>query len=278
MKKNEMMTTATANNAIALNNGALSETLNRLGYDVVSANVDENGNYIATRSETVDGIEQNVQYSVSTSEEKRCIDTMHTFANVHTLEKPMQCVTLAHWYSLNTWKEQGFKKFSDYVIMYGAQLDEVTIRKYTNIGLCFFKDSEVLEFVDSRLNGVNMSNLDIIISTFKAYAESKAIDKDGMDYRDYVSSFLDEYCTDNENGKARLHYRMKDQKALREECRVIAGKASKQDKKTKPEDSTKPEDLTATEALLLALTNYRTTEDRKQELDATIDKLIEQLS
>ena len=278
MKKTEIATAA-ANNAIALNNGALSETLSRLGYEVVQANVDENGNYCASRTETVDGVEQSVSYAVTTSDEKRCIDTMHTFANVHTLEKPMQCVTLAHWYSLNTWKEQGFKKFSDYVIMYGAQLDEVTIRKYTNIGLCFFKDSEVLEFVDSRLNGVNMSNLDIIISTFKAYAESKAIDKDGMDYRDYVPAFLDEYCTDTEEQKARLHYRMKDQKALREECRVIAGKASKADnKKTKPEDNTKPEDLTPVEALLLALTNYRTSEDRKQELDTTIDKLIEQLS
>ena len=277
MKKNEI-TTATANNAISLNNGALSETLNRLGYDVVSANVDENGNYCASRKETVDGVEQNVQYAITTSEEKALVDIMHTFANVHTLEKPMQCVTLAHWYSLGTWKEQGFKKFSDYAIMYGAQLDEVTIRKYTNIGLCFFKDSEVLEFVDSRLNGVNMSNLDIIISTFKAYAESKAIDKDGMDYRDYVTSFLDEYCTDTAESKARLHYRMKDQKALREECRVIAGKASKADnKKSKPEDNSKPEDLTPVEALLLALTNYRTSEDRKKELDKSIDELLEQL-
>lgn len=271
MKKNEIMNAA--ENAIITNADIMANALGRLGYDMAKAQCDNEGNYTATHLVTVDGVEQEECLTVVSNDEKSCIDIMHTLANVHTLAIPMQCATLAKWYELNSWKEQGFKKFSDYAIAFGCKINEVTIRKYTAIGLCFFKPNvEELQFVDDRLKGVSISNLDIIISTFKAYAEAKAID--GVtDYRDYVSAFIDEFCTDTTEAKARLHLKLKDQKALREECKVIAGKQpkAKADKPKAEADTPKAEELSPYEALVLALNNYATWEDAK---DATINEKV----
>ena len=272
MKKNEMMN-ATTTNAIITNTDIMANALSRLGYEMATAQQDSEGNYTATHLVTVDGLEQEESLTVVTDEEKGCINTMHTLANVHTLSIPLQCANLARWYELNSWKEQGFKKFSEYAIVFGCKLNEVTIRKYTAIGLCFLKpNTEELEFVDDRLKGVSISNLDIVISTFKAYADAKAID--GVsDYRDYVSAFLDEFCTDTTEGKARLHLKLKDQKALREECRVISGKQPKAKVEKDKTEATAPkaEELSPYEALVLALNNYSTWEDAK---DATINEKV----
>lgn len=206
----------------------------------------------------VDGETVKETITVMDKSEKRAIDIVDTIRNINKVAPAMQCCAFAFIKSVGTWKDNGVKKFSDYARAINPELSANTINKYTAIGECFFLPSlDEITPVDERLKNVSISNLDCIISTFKKYADNTEIDG-AVDYRDYVPSFLDKWCTDSEEGKAALHLKA-GQTQLKEEVAKLNGKPSskKSDKSEKKSDNSEDDTLSIEERLILDLHEFK---------------------
>lgn len=291
MNENTVITTATANNSIIAENGlkVIESQLASLGYETLKTD-----NYTFDCEKNVDGEKVNLPVTASDSE-KRAIDEIYLYQNIATFSIPRQCALLAFMESKKTYENKGvtFKAYAKGVTK--GRLSDGTIQKYANIGKCFFKPLESandsVEWVDKRLasmndkHGVSVTNLDAILSTFRAYADNTEIDG-ASDYRDYVTSFIDEFCvtTVDENGKEiepKLHLEATLDK-LREEIRTLNGKAGKSGKsKGKGKDTGKggnnPDDKTLNpfDGLVNALTRYKDSDNTNK---AILDKVNDLLS
>ena len=279
-KETTAITTATDNNAINVTT-ALDNALSSLGY--VALHTDD---YKFKVEKDIDGEKALVDVSTNDNVERKGIDELHIIRNVTTYSLPKQCAILAMIADKGTYKEKGvtFKAYA-YSIVNG-QIAEPTIQKYANVGKCFLKAIEneysPLEWVDERLatmnggHGVSITNLDAILATFKAYADKTEID--GADnYRDYVSSFLDEFCIDHDGIKARLHLEAT-LPTLREEIKKLNGKDTA--KKTKDKDKDKEKDnkpdntLNPFDGLVNALTRYRDSDNPNKDILTKVNELL----
>lgn len=274
---------ATANTSIIADNGlkVIENQLSSLGYEMLKTD-----NYTFDCEKNVDGEKVNLSVTASDSE-KRAIDEIYLYQNIATFSIPRQCALLAFMESKKTYENKGvtFKAYAKGVTK--GKLSDGTIQKYANIGKCFFKplenaDSPVV-WVDERLasmndkHGVSVTNLDAILSTFRAYADNTEIDG-ASDYRDYVSSFIDEYCVGD---NAKLHLEATLDK-LREEIRTLNGKAGKAGKgKAKGKDSGKggnnsdDKTLNPFDGLVNALTRYKDSDNTNK---AILDKVNDLLA
>lgn len=281
MENTTAIATATTNNAITVNS-ALDERLSKLGYESLHTT-----DYTFNVKKEMDGNEIYVPIKAQETEEK-AIDELMTFANIDAYKMPRQCALLAYLADKETYKEKGvsFKEYA-YSIVHG-KIAAPTIQKYANIGKCFFKaldnTESPLEWVDDRLStmndghGVAISNLDAILATFKAYADNTEIDG-AKDYRDYVTSFIDEFCIDTDDRKARLHLEAVQTK-LKDEVKALNGKTTNKGKcKDKGKDKGKDNDndklLNPFDGLQNALTRYRDSDNPNK---ALLDKVNELLS
>ena len=272
--------TATANTSIIAENGlkVIEKQLASLGYETLKTD-----NYTFDCEKNVDGEKVNMSVTVSDSE-KRAIDEIYLYQNISTFSIPRQCALLAFMESKKTYENKGvtFKAYAKGVTQ--GKLSDGTIQKYTNIGKCFFKPLENADdsvvWVDDRLasmndgHGVSVTNLDALLSTFRAYADNTEIDG-ASDYRDYVSSFLDEFCIGD---NAKLHLEATLDK-LRDEIRTLNGKAIKSNSKGKSnsKESNKENEKTLNpfDGLVNALTRYKDSDNANK---ALLDKVNELLS
>ena len=272
--------TATANTSIIAENGlkVIEKQLASLGYETLKTD-----NYTVDCEKNVDGEKVNMSVTVSDSE-KRAIDEIYLYQNISTFSIPRQCALLAFMESKKTYENKGvtFKAYAKGVTQ--GKLSDGTIQKYTNIGKCFFKPLENADdsvvWVDDRLasmndgHGVSVTNLDALLSTFRAYADNTEIDG-ASDYRDYVSSFLDEFCIGD---NAKLHLEATLDK-LRDEIRTLNGKAIKSNSKGKSnsKESNKENEKTLNpfDGLVNALTRYKDSDNANK---ALLDKVNELLS
>jgi len=281
MSENTAITTATAtaNTSIIADNGlkVIENQLSSLGYEMLKTD-----NYTFDCEKNVDGEKVNLSVTASDSE-KRAIDEIYLYQNIATFSIPRQCALLAFMESKKTYENKGvtFKAYAKGVTK--GKLSDGTIQKYANIGKCFFKPLEnadsPVEWVDDRLasmndnHGVSVTNLDAILSTFRAYADNTEIDG-ASDYRDYVSSFIDEYCVGD---NAKLHLEATLDK-LREEIRALNGKASKsksKDKsKSKENDKENEKTLNPFDGLVNALTRYKDSDNTNKALLDKVNELL----
>lgn len=278
--ENTAIATATANNAITVNS-ALDERLAKLGYEALHTT-----DYTFDVEKDMDGNKVSVPVKAQETE-KNAIDELQTFANIDSYKMPRQCALLAYLADKETYKEKGVA-FKDYAfsIVHG-KISAPTIQKYANIGKCFFKaldnTDSPLEWVDDRLatmnagHGVAISNLDAILATFKAYADNTEIDG-AKDYRDYVSSFIDEFCIDTDDRKARLHLEAVQTK-LKDEVKALNGKTNNKSKgKGKDNDKGKDKDndklLNPFDGLQNALTRYRDSDNPNKDLLQRVNDML----
>lgn len=292
MNENTAIATATANTSIIADNGlkVIENQLAALGYETLKTD-----NYTFQCEKNVDGDKVNMSVTAS-EEEKKAIDEIYLYQNINTLSIPRQCALLAFMENKKTYENKGvsFKAYAKGVTK--GKLSDGTIQKYTNIGKCFFKplqnaDDSVV-WVDERLasmndnHGVSITNLDAILSTFRSYADNTEIDG-ASDYRDYVTSFIDEFCvtTVDENGKEiapKLHLEATLDK-LREDVRVLNGKSGKGNGKGKNgkgngnggNNNNDDKTLNPFDGLVNALTRYK---DSDKPNKALLDKVNELLS
>lgn len=265
MKKNEMT---------IINQANLATALNDLGMDYTTHIETEKGAIAVTAKQTIDGEETDVTVYVTDEIEKQAIHAIDVLKAVSDYAPPKQCAVFAYMYELGTWKANGFKKFSDYAMSINNQLSDGTIRKYANIGRCFFKRGTIEpQYVDDRLKGVSVNNLDAIIAYFKAWAVKQEVDTKPDNYRDYVSQFLDTFY-DPENGINIIPLR-DTQPTVKDSIAKLNGKPTseekKSDKKTKKSDNS--EEMSPSEALLLAIANYSSDKNAKTEIVALLDKV-----
>ena len=265
MKKNEMS---------IINQSTLANALNDLGMDYTTHEETEKGAITVNAKQTIDGEETDVTVYITDDLEKQAIHALDALVAVDTYKPPKQCAVFAYMYDLGTWKANGFKKFSDYAMSVNKKLSDGTIRKYTNIGRCFFKQGTIEpQFVDPRLKGVSVNNLDAIIAHFKAWADKQEVDGKPENYRDYVPQFLDAFF-DPENGVNVLPLR-DTQNVVKDAIAKLNGKQTtdekKADKKAKKSDNL--EELSAVDALVLAIANYTTDKEAKPEIVALLDKV-----
>ena len=281
MNENTAIATATANTSIIAENGlkVIEAQLASLGYETLNTD-----NYTFDCEKNVDG--EKVNLSVTASDiEKRAIDEIYLYQNIATFSIPRQCALLAFMESKKTYENKGvtFKAYAKGVTK--GKLSDGTIQKYANIGKCFFKSLETpespVQWVDDRLasmndgHGVSVTNLDALLSTFRAYADNTEIDG-ASDYRDYVSSFLDEFCIGD---NAKLHLEATLDK-LRDEIRTLNGKAGKAKVKGKGKDNGKsgnnPDDKTLNpfDSLVNALTRYKDSDNANKELLKKVDEML----
>lgn len=284
MSENTLITTATetANNSIIAENGlkVIENQLSSLGYETLKTD-----NYTFDCEKNVDGEKVNLPVTAS-EEEKKAIDELYLYQNIATFSIPRQCALLAFMESKKTYENKGvtFKAYAKGVTK--GRLSDGTIQKYANIGKCFFKPLEsandAVVWVDDRLasmndnHGVSITNLDAILSTFRAYADNTELDG-AVDYRDYVSSFLDEYCIGD---NAKLHLEATFDK-LRDDVRRLNGKAGKAGKgKGKGKDNGKggnnPDDKTLNpfDGLVNALTRYKDSDNTNKELLKKVEDML----
>jgi len=281
MKENTAISTANENTSIIADNGlkVIENQLSSLGYEMLKTD-----NYTFDCEKNVDGEKVNLSVTASDSE-KRAIDEIYLYQNIATFSIPRQCALLAFMESKKTYENKGvtFKAYAKGVTR--GKLSDGTIQKYANIGKCFFKPLEnadsPVEWVDDRLasmndkHGVSVTNLDAILSTFRAYADNTEIDG-ASDYRDYVTSFIDEYCVGD---NAKLHLEATLDK-LREEIRALNGKTAKANKnknKGKENNGNNTDDKTLNpfDGLVNALTRYKDSDNTNK---AILDKVNELLS
>lgn len=265
-------------NAIATTNfdTTVTTTLDNIGIDCVNHTENEKGNIVVFYDKEVDGEKQTCEVYIRDEREKQAVKAIDAIMNVESASPAILSASFAYMFELGTWRDCGFKKFSDYAMSINRKLADNTIRKYVNIGCCFFKQGTIEpEFVDVRLknNGVSVSALDAVISTFKAFAEKREVgEKKDINYRDHVSAFLDEYF-DPENGVVKIHLGT-NAKAVKDDCAVLAGRKTTDEKKQdKKQDE--PQELTTYEALVLALSNFVT--DPKEDDEAVKNKCSELL-
>lgn len=282
MNENTAIATATANTSIIAENGlkVIETQLASLGYETLKTD-----NYTFDCEKNVDG--EKVNLSVTASDiEKKAIDEIYLYQNIATFSIPRQCALLAFMESKKTYENKGvtFKAYAKGVTK--GKLSDGTIQKYANIGKCFFKSLETpespVQWVDDRLanmndgHGVSVTNLDALLSTFRAYADNTEIDG-ASDYRDYVSSFLDEFCVGD---NAKLHLEATLDK-LRDEIRALNGKAGKAKAKGKGKENgkgasnTDDKTLNPFDGLVNALTRYKDSDNANK---ALLDKVNEMLS
>lgn len=280
MNENTAITNVTANTSIIADNGlkVIENQLSSLGYEMLKTE-----NYTFDCEKNVDGEKVNLAVTASDSE-KRAIDEIYLYQNIATFSIPRQCALLAFMETKKTYENKGvtFKAYAKGVTK--GKLSDGTIQKYANIGKCFFKplesaDSPVV-WVDDRLakmndgHGVSVTNLDALLSTFRAYADNTEIDG-ASDYRDYVTSFIDEYCIGD---NAKLHLEATLDK-LREEIRTLNGKAQKSKSKDKirSKESAKESEKTLNpfDGLVNALTRYKDSDNTNK---AILDKVNDLLT
>lgn len=257
-----------------VNTATLGNALNELGMEYTTHTETEKGAIAVTAKQTIDGEETDVTIYVTDDLEKQAIHAIDALMAVDTYKPAKQCAVFAYMYELGTWKTNGFKKFSDYAMSVNKKLSDGTIRKYANIGRCFFKQGTIEpQFVDDRLKGVSVNNLDAIIAYFKAWADKQEVDSKPDNYRDYVPQFLDNFY-DPENGVSILPLR-DTQPTVKDAIAKLNGKPTseekKNDKKTKKSDNS--EELSAVDALILAIANYSTDKTAKPEVVALLDKV-----
>lgn len=281
MNENTVITTATANTSIIADNGmkVIEEQLSSLGYETLKTD-----NYTFDCEKNVDGEKVNLPVTASDSE-KKAIDELYLYQNIATFSIPRQCALLAFMESKKTYENKGvtFKAYAKGVTK--GRLSDGTIQKYANIGKCFFKPlesaSDSVVWVDERLasmndnHGVSITNLDAILSTFRAYADNTELDG-ADDYRDYVSSFIDEFCT-GDNPKLHLEATLD---KLRDDVRKLNGKAGKAGKaKGKGKDGktgNNPDDKTLNpfDGLVNALTRYKDSDNTNKELLKKVEEML----
>lgn len=264
MKKNEMI----------INQTTLASALSNLGMECTTHTETEKGAIAVSAKQTIDGEETDVTIYVTDDLEKQAIHALDALIAVDTYKPAKQCAVFAYMYELGTWKSNGFKKFSDYAMSVNGKLSDGTIRKYSNIGRCFFKRGTIEpQFVDERLKGVSVNNLDAIIAYFKAWADKQEVDSKPDNYRDYVPQFLDTFF-DPENGINILPLR-DTQNVVKDVIAKLNGKPTseekKSDKKTKKSDNS--EELSPADALVLAIANYNTSDHTIPEVVALLDKV-----
>lgn len=282
MNENTAIATATANTSIIADNGlkVIESQLSALGYQTLKTD-----NYTFDCEKNVDGEKVNMTITASEAE-KRAIDEIYLYQNINTFSIPRQCALLAFMESKKTYENKGvtFKAYAKGVTQ--GKLSDGTIQKYTNIGKCFFKPLENADdsvvWVDERLakmndgHGVSVTNLDALLSTFRAYADNTELDG-ASDYRDYVTPFIDEFCIGD---NAKLHLEATLDK-LRDEIRVLNGKAGKAKAKGKGKDNGKggnnldEKTLNPFDGLVNALTRYKDSDNTNK---ALLDKVNELLS
>lgn len=265
MKKNDLS---------IINQNTLATALNDLGMEYTTHAETEKGAIAVTAKQTIDGEETDVIIYVTDDLEKQAIHAIDALMAVDTYKPAKQCAVFAYMYELGTWKSNGFKKFSDYAMSVNKKLSDGTIRKYTNIGRCFFKAGTIEpQYVDDRLKGVSVNNLDAIIAHFKAWADGQEVDTKPDNYRDYVCAFLDTFF-DPERGVNVIPLR-DTQNVVKDVIAKLNGKPTseekKNDKKTKKSDNS--EELSAVDALILAIANYETDKEAKPEIVALLDKV-----
>lgn len=265
MKKNEMS---------IINQTTLASALTNLGMEYTTHEETEKGAIPVTAKQTIDGEETDVTIYVTDDLEKQAIHALDALIAVDTYKPAKQCAVFAYMYDLGTWKSNGFKKFSDYAMSVNSKLSDGTIRKYSNIGRCFFKRGTIEpQFVDDRLKGVSVNNLDAIIAYFKAWADKQEVDSKPDNYRDYVPQFLDAFY-DPENGVKILPLR-DTQNAVKDAIAKLNGKPTSEEKKSdkKAKKSDNSEELSAVDALVLAIANYTTDKDASPEVVALLEKV-----
>lgn len=270
MKKNEIS---------IINQNTLANALTDLGMEYTTHEETEKGAIALNAKQTIDGEETDVTIYVTDDLEKQAIHALDALIAVDTYKPAKQCAVFAYMYELGTWKSNGFKKFSDYAMSVNKKLSDGTIRKYTNIGRCFFKAGTIEpQYIDDRLKGVSVNNLDAIIAHFKAWADGQEVDSKPDNYRDYVGQFLDAFF-DPENGVNVIPLR-DTQNAVKDVIAKLNGKPTseekKNDKKSKKSDNS--EDLSALEALELAIANYTTDKTAKPEVVELLNKVSELLA
>lgn len=268
MKKNEMI----------INQTTLATALTNLGMEYTTHEETEKGAIAIIAKQIIDGEETDVTSYVTDDLEKQAIHALDALVAVDTYKPAKQCAVFAYIYELGTWKTNGFKKFSDYAMAINKKLSDGTIRKYSNIGRCFFKRGTIEpQFVDDRLKGVSVNNLDAIIAYFKAWADKQEVDSKPDNYRDYVPQFLDTFF-DPENGINILPLR-DTQNAVKDVIAKLNGKPTSEEKKNDKKDkkSDNSEDLSAVDALVLAIANYTTDKDAKKEVVELLEKVSELL-
>ena len=272
--------TATTNNSIIASDGlkVIEKQLASLGYETLKTD-----NYTFECEKTVDGEKVNMSVTASDSE-KRAIDEIYLYQNISTFSIPRQCALLAFMESKKTYENKGvtFKAYAKSVTQ--GKLSDGTIQKYTNIGKCFFKPLENADdsvvWVDERLakmndnHGVSITNLDAILSTFRAYADNTEIDG-ASDYRDYVNSFIDEFCI-GENAKLHLEATLD---KLRDDVRALNGKAVKakskgKDSKGKEANKENEKTLNPFDGLVNALTRYKDSDNVNNALLEKVNELL----
>lgn len=269
MKKNEMT---------IINQTNLATALDTLGMDYTTHTETEKGAIAVTAKQTIDGEETDVTIYVTDEMEKQAIHAIDVLKAVSDYAPPKQCAVFAYMYELGTWKSNGFKKFSDYAMSINKQLSDGTIRKYANIGRCFFKRGTIEpQFVDDRLKGVSVNNLDAIIAYFKAWADKQEVDSKPDNYRDYVPQFLDTFFSP-EDGINIIPLR-DTQPTVKDAIAKLNGKPTSEEKKSdkKSKKSDNSDELSAVEALELAIANYTTDKDANKEVVELLNKVSELL-
>lgn len=271
MKKNEVITTS--NNAV-IDNNTLASAMDKLGLSYTTHTETEKGAIAVKTTQKVDGEDTEVTIYVTDDKEKAAIRALDALTAVNEYLPAKQCAVFAYVYELGTWKNNGCKKFSDYAMAINNKLSDSTIRKYLNIGLCFFKSGTIEpEWVDERLKGVSVNNLDKAISHFKAWAKSKEIGGEVANYRDHVPAYLDTFFSP-EDGVELIHLKA-NQPTIVDDIAKLSGKATTEEKKNekKNKKSDNSDNLSAKEALELAIANYTTDESANAEVVALLDKV-----
>ena len=286
-KENTVMNNAiieTKNNAISTTS-ALDNALTSLGYEVLHTE-----DYAFSVEKEVDGDKVVVTVQTNDDNEKRAIDELQTFRNIATYSLPRQCALLAYLASKKTYETKGttFKAYAKSIV--NGQIADGTIQKYANIGKCFFKALDDINspvvWVDDRLakmngdHGVSITNLDAILSTFKAYADNKEIDG-ASEYRDYVTPFLDEFCIDKDGQPARIPLEAT-LPVLREAIKKLNGKATTKKDKDKDKDKNKDNEndktLNPFDGLVNALTRYKDSDKPNADLLTKVNDLLDYIS
>ena len=257
----------------------VTTALDNIGIECINHAENDKGNIVVKYDKEVDGEKQTCEVYIRDDREKQAVKAIDAIMNVESASPAILSASFAYMYELGTWRDCGFKKFSDYAMSINRKLADNTIRKYVNIGCCFFKQGTIEpEFVDARLknNGVSVSALDAVISTFKAFAEKREVDgKNGINYRDHVSAFLDEFF-DPENGIVKIHLGT-NAKAVKDDCAVLAGRKTSDEKKQEKKQD-EPQQLTPYEEVVLAMKNYVTSSgDKLVWLQNALEEVLAQL-
>lgn len=266
-------------NVAIIDNATLASAMDKLGLSYTTHEETEKGAITVTTRQKVDGEETDVTIFVTDDKEKAGIHAIDALTAVNEYLPAKQCAVFAYFYELGTWKNNGCKKFSDYVMAINKKLADATIRKYLNIGLCFFKPNTIEpQWVDDRLKGVSVNNLDKAISHFKAWAKSKELGGEVVNYRDHVSAYLDEFF-DPESGVEKIHLKA-NQPTIVDDIAKLSGKPTSDEKKSDKKDkkSDNSDNLSAKEQLELAIANYTTDETANAEVVELLSKVSELLA